>query len=162
MSYQKEREEFLVSMQKEGVPLDVARLVLRDASTIQRLAEVACSDEAADRDRVRCPGDRKGDAESCLCRDGGYAPDQPTHCPAGTCLATEPCVHPATFVHGKVPRYMIRDEQAQVRIAKRLAPFNVVPDFQGDPRGACVKLKVPSGRTDDWGRVGLCVPTRGA
>lgn len=141
MSYQREREEFLVSMQREGVPLDVARLVLRDATTIQRLAEVACSDEAADRDRVRCPGDRKGGG--CLCRDNG------SHDDAGN-------------THGKVPRYMIRDEQAQVRIAKRLAPFNVVPDFQGDPRGACVKLKVPSGRTDDWGRVGLCVPTRGA
>jgi hypothetical protein len=33
--------------------------------------------------------------------------------------------------------------------------------FNGDPRGACVKIKVPSGRTDDWGGVGICVPTRG-
>lgn len=50
--------------------------------------------------------------------------------------------------------------RAEARIAKRLVPFGVVPDFQGDPRGACVKLKVPSGRTDDWGRTGICVPTR--
>ncbi len=32
--------------------------------------------------------------------------------------------------------------------------------FQGDPRGAVVKLKVPSGRTNDWGQTGICVPTR--
>lgn len=32
--------------------------------------------------------------------------------------------------------------------------------FSGDPRGACVKLKVPSGRTDDWAKTGICVPTR--
>jgi hypothetical protein len=32
------------------------------------------------------------------------------------------------------------------------------PVFSGDPRGATVKLKVPSGRTDDWGGVGICVP----
>jgi len=36
--------------------------------------------------------------------------------------------------------------------------FGVV--FCGDPRGACVKIKVPSGRTDDWGQTGICVPTR--
>ena len=45
------------------------------------------------------------------------------------------------------------------RIARVLAPFNVSPVCQGDPRGACVKLRVPSGRTDDWGQTGVCVPT---
>lgn len=39
-----------------------------------------------------------------------------------------------------------------------LAPYNVVPVFQGDPRGATVKLRVPSGKTNDWGREGICVP----
>jgi hypothetical protein len=28
----------------------------------------------------------------------------------------------------------------------------------GDPRGCTVKLKVPSGRTDDFGGTDLCVP----
>lgn len=32
------------------------------------------------------------------------------------------------------------------------------PIFQHDPRGATVKLAVPSGLTNDWGRVGVCVP----
>lgn len=35
--------------------------------------------------------------------------------------------------------------------------FGVV--FQGDPRGATVKLTVPSGYTNDWGNEGVCVPT---
>jgi hypothetical protein len=35
-------------------------------------------------------------------------------------------------------------------------PF--VPVFSGDPRGAVLKIKVPSGRTDDWGQEGICVP----
>ncbi len=34
------------------------------------------------------------------------------------------------------------------------------PVFQGDPRGATVKLRVPSGRTNDWGATGICVPQR--
>jgi hypothetical protein len=33
-------------------------------------------------------------------------------------------------------------------------------DFQGDPRGACVKLLPPDGYTDSWGGSGWCVPTR--
>lgn len=28
----------------------------------------------------------------------------------------------------------------------------------GDPRSAVFKLKVPSGRTNDWGQTGICVP----
>lgn len=31
--------------------------------------------------------------------------------------------------------------------------------FQRDPRGATVKLRMPSGKTDDLGEVGICVPT---
>lgn len=30
--------------------------------------------------------------------------------------------------------------------------------FSGDPRGATVKLVVPSGYTNDWGNEGVCVP----
>ncbi len=30
--------------------------------------------------------------------------------------------------------------------------------FSGDPRGCTVKLEVPSGKTNDWGREGICVP----
>lgn len=36
-----EREEFLVRMAAEGVPLDVARKVLRYGATLQRISELA-------------------------------------------------------------------------------------------------------------------------
>lgn len=39
-----------------------------------------------------------------------------------------------------------------------LEPFNVTPVFSSDPRGATIKLRVPSGRTNDWGNTGICVP----
>lgn len=29
--------------------------------------------------------------------------------------------------------------------------------LSGDPRGCVVKVKCPDGRTDDWGREGICV-----
>jgi hypothetical protein len=32
--------------------------------------------------------------------------------------------------------------------------------FSGDPRGATVKLILPNGETNDWGKEGWCVPTR--
>ena len=33
------------------------------------------------------------------------------------------------------------------------------PVFSGDPRGCTVKIRVPSGRTNDMGQEGICVPT---
>lgn len=47
------------------------------------------------------------------------------------------------------------------RIAEILAPYNVTADFSGDPRGCCVKVRLPSGRANSWGGDGLyCVPSR--
>lgn len=55
-----------------------------------------------------------------------------------------------------------RDERAEGRIVARvraiLAPHGCEAVFSGDPRGAAVKVRVPSGATDDWGGVGICVP----
>ena len=34
------------------------------------------------------------------------------------------------------------------------------PILGGDPRGCVVKLAVASGFTNDWGKEGICVPTR--
>jgi hypothetical protein len=43
MSYEHEREDFIVTMAKQGVPADVSRVVLRHANTIQRLAVAVCN-----------------------------------------------------------------------------------------------------------------------
>ena len=54
-----------------------------------------------------------------------------------------------------------REEHCEARTAGRLAAYGIVAQFSGDPRGAVVKLRLPSGRSNDWGGEGLyCVPTR--
>ena len=53
-----------------------------------------------------------------------------------------------------------RESQIEKRLtvlAAQLGPgFAVV--FQGDPRGVTVKLTLPSGKTNDFGREAFCVP----
>lgn len=51
-------------------------------------------------------------------------------------------------------------DRVRERLARHCEPANVRPVFSGDPRGCTVKLQVPSGRTQDWGEVGVLVPTR--
>ena len=58
MTYTREREQFIARITAEGLPFDTAQLLLRYATTINRLAELACSSEAADRDRIPCPAAR--------------------------------------------------------------------------------------------------------
>lgn len=146
MTKAEERGRFIEALRHEGVPEHVARLVCRHATTLTRIAELQCSSEAFDRDRVRCPGDYD-DAGNCLCRDyGSYT------------TPSSVSYDPTRMGHGMIPRGNVTEYQRQQRIVAQLAPFGVTPVFQGDPRGAVVKLRVPSGRTDDWGQTGLCVP----
>lgn len=50
---------------------------------------------------------------------------------------------------------------AEARIVERVKPHGIEANFQGDPRGAVVKLRLPSGRHNDFGGEGFfCVPTR--
>jgi hypothetical protein len=191
MSKQSEREEFLVLMSQEGVPLDVARLVLRHGATLHRIAELECSSEAADRDRVHCPAAKSKKDEDCICeyqdtyrrakcRTCGHEWDwtvryskttqnlsgeEAIECPSWSWKEDKACGsrdveagprQPA--YHNKVPRIAVQELRLRRRVETLLKPFNVVPVFQGDPRGCVVKLKVPSGKTNDWGSVGICVP----
>ena len=74
-------------------------------------------------------------------------------------LAEEACNRELT------EREQTMDARSEVRISaacaelSKLASASFVAVFSGDPRGHTVKIRVPSGRTDDWGSVGLCVPT---
>lgn len=92
MSYTREREQFIVRMVQEGVRYDAACTLLRCATSINRYAELACSSEAADRDRIPCPADpkynRTNDARKfgpCLCDlyQSGRTYRHPTVPPAG-------------------------------------------------------------------------------
>ena len=53
-------------------------------------------------------------------------------------------------------------ERLPERIEAALAEFDISPvngfKLGGDPRGCTLKLILPSRRTNDWGREGICVP----
>jgi hypothetical protein len=142
MSAQRDRDEFIAIATQEGLPLDVARILMRHAKTLHRIAELQCSSEAADRDRVHCPGPdfiAPGRSPDCLCRDYGSYDDERKQ-------------------HGTVPRINVQERRLERLVMRALKPYNVEPVFNGDPRGPALLLKVPSGRTNDWGRRGVCVP----
>ena len=119
MSYQKDRDEFVAQIVAEVIGkkgtnndgVDLARLILRNAATIQRLAERAYSVEMSEAQTER----------------EGKQDDRATECIVAACK-----------------------------------PWGIKPTFDGDPRGACVKLILPSGRWNSWGgeEAGYCVPTR--
>lgn len=50
------------------------------------------------------------------------------------------------------------DEANDARIEALAAKWGMKAVLSGDPRGCTVKLQVPSGRTNDWGQEGICVP----
>jgi hypothetical protein len=56
-----------------------------------------------------------------------------------------------------------RDEAKEARILARAeklcTSIGCKMVTQGDPRGNTLKIQVPDGYTNDWGREGICVPT---
>src|SRR3990167_4420967 len=103
MSRTRDREEFVVLMAREGVPLDVARALMRAGATLHRLAELACSSEAADRDRVPCPGLRT--LADCICEhwSGCGCPE----CATGALVGSQ---------HHEVTRIAVREHQIAARV----------------------------------------------
>lgn len=53
MGYQREREDFIAAMVAEGMRADSARLIMRHATTVQRLATEACNRELTDAEKRR-------------------------------------------------------------------------------------------------------------
>lgn len=138
----REREEFVALAAAEGVPVGVAQRLMAAARTLHRIAELECSSEEADRDRVPCPKQKAKTDAGCLCRDfGDY--------------------HDAAGRHGAVPRIAVQGYRLERRVEVLLQPYGAQPIFQGDPRGPALILKVPSGKTDDWEGRGICVPQSG-
>lgn len=139
MSYSKERAQFLKDGQNEGIPWADCLALLRAATSLNRYAELSCSDEASDRDRVACPN-VKDKALPCIC---SYTRE--------------------TDTHSDVPRIDVKAQAVELRVARLLAALSkqtgnkYAPEFGGDPRGAVLRLHVPSGRHEGWG--GLAVPS---
>lgn len=141
MSYQSEREAFLVRMTQEGMDLATARKILRHANTVQRLSAAECNgDYPCDN------GERKVDF--CPKCESGYVPSSIKGGLCPNCRAAQTIRLLCEAQGCKADHGPCADQPRFVAIT------------QGDPRGACVKIQVPSGFTDDWGREGVCVPTR--
>lgn len=60
---------------------------------------------------------------------------------------------------GLTPAQEKREAALEAEIRELCQGFAIIPCFDGDPRGSVVKLKVPSGRTNDQSGEGICVPT---
>jgi hypothetical protein len=129
MTYQAEREDFLVKAVSEGLPIDVARLLLRHSNTLQRLAVAQCNGD--------WPADN-GERKTVECEGCGS------------------CWHPSVM---KGTPKRCPDCRTTARV-KAILPEGFTAIMNGDPRGAVLKIAVPSGNTDDWGREGICVPNR--
>lgn len=146
MSYQRERDEFIDRMTREGLPLQVTVQLLRAATTLQRYAELSCSSEAADRDRVPCPaaarthtvtikgravyfagraraeayaeGYRQTSGGVILGIDAYEDPKRP-------CLCDDyPTGSHARGEHSRVPRHRVREARLEARIAALLEAAN--------------------------------------
>ena len=52
-----------------------------------------------------------------------------------------------------------KEARILARAEKLCAAFGCKVVTQGDPRGNTLKIQVPDGYTNDWGREGICVPT---
>jgi hypothetical protein len=144
-SYQREREDFIERMTREGLPLHITRLLLREATGLNRRAELACSSEEADRDRVRCP--RKVMEDSQLwdptavdkVKWDRMAPKYP-------CL----CDSPDTG-HNKIPRITLQDSWSERHITRALqAGWTMITE--GDPRGYTLRVIPPSYSERNQGR----------
>lgn len=175
MSYYRERDEFIARMTQEGLGVSQALQLLRAASTLQFYAELACSSEAADRDRVSCPASPVHVVHPVTRLIG--KPRKPT----GPCC----CDCAVEGEHDSVPRYRVREARLEARVAAMLAAVAPVPctpcagegltraagqpartcgacngagrvrwemETQGDPRGYVLRVIPPSYAARNAGR----------
>lgn len=174
-SYQTEREDFIATMQVEGMPPEIARRIMRHANTIQRLNAAECNGDYpcdnGERPVEFCSRCEAGYVRASMYRDHTTATGK---CQPGDHALICPNCRAQDLIRewcGKAsPRFIDKDSgnhttafdaiKASDMDVKRARITRFEPVFQGDPRGACVKIRVPSGKTDDYAREGVCVPTR--
>ena len=187
MSYQNDRDNFIVRASREGLDLATCRKLLRYATTLQRLQEAQCNGDwpyNGDRDRPSC---------SCAFIDHAHGDDcvkekarfdrRFTTCPkceASGVAKSALKYSSRTFLVGKLDQ----GKSAVVRVCPDCRTQELVrellkrcqydtgsavilsgafePIFQGDPRGAVLKLATPNYPWSDDGRAGygLYVPAR--
>lgn len=131
------RYKFEEAMRAEGMTRDDARVLLRAATTLHRLAEAQCNGDWPADHGSDWPTEACGGAEEKGC--GSYWHPSALKGKAKQC--------PDCRIEARVKAVLARQHRPEWEAI-----------FNGDPRGAVLKVKVPSGRTDDWGREGVCVP----
>lgn len=60
---------------------------------------------------------------------------------------------------GLTDKERVKESRLALRMADLSATIGCKVYLSGDPRGNTVKVIVPDGFTNDWGREGICVPT---
>lgn len=131
MGYQKDREDFIAIMFRKGFTRQLARTLLAKATTLQRLAVAECNEEN--------PGAR------C------YWPAGATETACGSGAPT------GTGRLSLVTCFSCRGERILAIVRQKCVGTGIVPEGYGDPRGAVLRLRLPSGYDDRYG--GLAVPT---
>ena len=154
MSYQRDREQFLIQATKEGLPLDICRKLLRYATTLHRIAEAQCNGD------YPYNGDRDNYTHATLEDPHGHKWQERQY---ADCPKCESNCRKSAFRKSVCP-----DCRTQELVIAALdeCPVNgsfITAVFQGDPRGAVLKLSTPNFQYDECGKngaYGLYVPSR--
>ena len=124
----RERDEFVALVARMGGTATAARDILRHARLLQRWAEEGCGDSNAYASWAR---------EDCEVCGGEHMRIYPNDSNATRWRHGERCEQDRQRFAGK---------RAQERIEALAAEFGARVEFQGDPRGCCVKLVLPGQR----------------
>jgi hypothetical protein len=60
------------------------------------------------------------------------------------------------YCNGEVDSEVYQEKKDKIR--EKMKELGYEAHLNGDPRGAAIKLILPSGLTNDWGHEGFCVP----
>lgn len=145
-SYQKDRDETIALLSAEGMPVAVIRRLFSLSQTLHRLAVASCNGDY--------PADN-GERTVIFCPEcqGGYVPSSYKRLPGADKAASKVC--PDCYATAQVKALI---DALNATRGEDQAVFKAI--MQGDPRGCVLKTAVPSGRTNDWGREGICIPVR--
>lgn len=131
----RERDEFMIILSKELPEMaihhlgDLGRALMMHRAKLHRLAEAECN--------------------GAYPYHGGY---RETMIECGACGTWN------AFASVSRKGNVCRECRSRAAVVELLKGTGITPIFGGDPRGCVLKLKMPSGYTNDWGREGVCVP----
>lgn len=126
--------------------------LMRYAATLQRLAEDDCNIATDDAGQARRDAKKLRIANKVLALCNDLAPM--------TYDVVRNCYTIATGLN-LIDAESLRDSHLEHTpdVECKVICMGVRPLFQNDPRGAVLKIRVPSGWSDDFGGEGICVPS---